>query len=331
VCQDPEISAVVVNHGPVYDPERHGAREMARAIIDHAAEAQKPLAVSVCASLEEEEFFRETLNKPVFHFPGQAVRGLAYSHFWSNRPDSLGLDATVRPLPEQTITAHLEAAASTGFLPMPDALFLMGALGFPVADWRRVTTADEAALAAVELGFPVCLKLAATSLVHKTEAGGVILNLQTEAEVRAAFGQLARVAAAHLAPGEPWEAVVMSQIPSGEEVILGASRDRGFGPVVAFGAGGVLTEILEDISLRVAPISAAEARRQILETRIGQVLKTGYRGRPPADLEALVQAVATLSHLMHRFPRIQEIDLNPVRVFPGQPGLLTLDARIRVG
>jgi acetate---CoA ligase (ADP-forming) len=99
---------------------------------------------------------------------------------------------------------------------------------------------------------------------------------------------------------------------------------------VAFGAGGIWTEILEDVALRVAPISPREARRQILETRIGAIL-SGARGRPPADLEALCRGLSILSHLMDRFPRIEEMDLNPVRVFPGEQGMWTLDARIRVG
>ena len=144
-----------------------------------------------------------------------------------------------------------------------------------------------------------------------------------------AFEQLGALAREKLPPSEPWQVLVMAQVQGGEEVIIGARRDPSFGPVIAFGAGGIWTEVLEDISLRVAPISAAQARGQILETKIGQILK-GLRGRPPADLEALSRALSTLAHLMLQFPQIQEVDLNPVRTFPGQPGLLTLDARVRV-
>jgi acyl-CoA synthetase (NDP forming) len=122
----------------------------------------------------------------------------------------------------------------------------------------------------------------------------------------------------------------MKQVAGGEEVLLGARRDQSFGPLVASGAGGILTEIMEDVALRVAPLSPREARRQILETRMGRVLE-GVRGRPPADLEALSRALSSLSHLMERFPQVQEVDLNPVRVFPGEKGLLVLDARVRVG
>jgi acetyltransferase len=99
--------------------------------------------------------------------------------------------------------------------------------------------------------------------------------------------------------------------------------------VVAFGAGGVDTEILDDVALRVAPLNPAQARDLMAETRIGRIL-AGTRGRPPADLDRLSQALTALSQLMLQFPQIREVDLNPVRVFPGKPGLLALDARIRV-
>jgi acetate---CoA ligase (ADP-forming) len=163
----------------------------------------------------------------------------------------------------------------------------------------------------------VVLKLSAPSLVHKTEAGGVLLNLQDLPQVAAAYRQLADLAARQLPPGEAWEVVVMKQVSGGEEVLLGARRDQSFGALVAFGAGGIWTEIMEDVALRVAPISPREASRQILETRMGGIL-SGARGRPPADLEALCRGLSVLSHLMDRFPRIEEIDLNPVRVFPGE-------------
>ena len=130
-------------------------------------------------------------------------------------------------------------------------------------------------------------------------------------------------------PSEAWQVVVMSQVAGGRELLLGARRDDSFGPVVAFGAGGVDTEILDDVALRLAPLNPAQARDLMAETRIGRIL-AGTRGRPPADLDSLSRALGLLSQLMLHFPQIREVDLNPVRVFPGKPGLLALDARIRV-
>jgi len=330
LCQDPEVDAVLLNYGPVYDPEREDARAMAKHLIKRSREAGKPLAISVCATLEEEDFFREEMGVPAFHFPGDAVRALSYSRSFALRqpPDDATVDAP--RFDDKEITALLSQAGGSGFLPMPQAFSLMSAAGLSVAGWRIATNADMALKAASQLGFPVVLKLSAPSLVHKTEAGGVLLNLVDLPQVAAAYQQLADLAARELPAGEAWEAVVMRQVVGGDEVLLGGSRDQSFGALVACGAGGILTEILEDVSLRVAPVSPKEARRQILETRIGRILE-GVRGRPAGDLEALSRALSVLSHLMERFPQLQEVDLNPVRVFPTGKGILVLDARVRVG
>ena len=330
LCQDPEVDAVLLNYGPVYDPERAEARGMAQHIVNKALEAGKPLAISVCASLEEEDFFREELKVPVFHFPGDAVRALAYSRDFARRHPPDDPMAGAPGINDQELAQLLDHAGSSGFLPMPQALSLLTAAGIPVAGWETAGDAEQALSAAARLGFPVVLKLSAPSLVHKTEAGGVVLNLEDLPGVAAAYQQLADLAARVVPAGEAWEVVVMKQVPGGEEVLLGGRRDQSFGPLVACGAGGVLAEILEDVALRVAPISPGEARRQILETRLGRILE-GVRGRPAADLEALSRALSALSHVMERFPRIQEVDLNPVRVFPGEKGILALDVRIRVG
>ncbi len=329
LCRDPQVHAVLLNYGPVYDPEREEARRMARTMIEDARKYEKPLAICVTATLEEEEFFRDELGFPVFHFPGQAVRALAYSRAFFHRPKPV-VGERGPWFNREKIADLLAEQPRSGFLPMTVALSLITYLGIPVAGWRSATSGTDAILAAADLGYPVCLKLAAPSLIHKTEAGGVILGLNRPEEVSGAFDRLAEVAERTLPPGEAWEAVVMPQVEGGEEVILGASRDRTFGPVIAFGAGGIWTEVLEDVALKVAPVSQEEALSQILETKIGQVLQ-GARGRPPADLTSLCRALTALSHLMMAFPQIQEVDLNPVRVFPGSKGILALDARIRVG
>jgi acetyltransferase len=330
LCRNPEVDAVLLNYGPVYDPERHEARKMVGYFIEVSRSTRKPLAISVCATLEEEDYIREDLGMPVFHFPGDAVRALAYSRDFALRPTPDDPQQERPDLPEGKVAAILEDGAPSGFLAMPQALALLKAVGLPVADWEVAADADQSLKAASRLGFPVVLKLSAPSLVHKTEAGGVLLNLQDLPQVAEAFRQLADIAAQHLPAAEAWEVVVMKQVCEGEEVLLGARRDQSFGPLVAFGAGGIWTEILEDVALRVAPLSPREARRQILETKIGNILE-GIRGRPAADLEALSRGLSVLSHLMNRFPQVQEVDLNPVRVFPGQKGICVLDARVRVG
>jgi acetyltransferase len=330
VCRDPEVDAVLFHYGPMADFELESGREMARRMLELARQAHKPLAITVLCTPDEEDYLRDTLGVPVFHFPEDAVQALALSRDQAARGEILDPPAALTPFPEaDAIAGTLTGPNLEGFVPLAQALTMIESLGIPLAPWAAAATAAEATAAAGRLGFPVVLKLSAPSLIHKTEAGGVELDLHDAAAVEQAFDRLAQVARSHLPPREAWEVVVMSQVAGGWELLLGARRDDSFGPVVAFGAGGVDTEILDDVALRVAPLNPAQARDLMAETRIGRIL-AGTRGRPPADLDRLSQALTALSQLMLQFPQIREVDLNPVRVFPGKPGLLALDARIRV-
>jgi acyl-CoA synthetase (NDP forming) len=323
------VDAVLFHYGPVADFERETARKMARRMLKLAREAQKPLAITVLCTPDEEDYLRDTLGVPVFHFPEDAVAALALSRDLAARRESLSPPA-LPPLPQADAMAETLAGPHPGgFLPLAQALTVIESLGIPLASWAATASPEEATAAAGRLGFPVVLKLSAPSLIHKTEAGGVELDVHDAVAVQQAFGRLAQVAQSHLPPREAWQVVVMSQVAGGLELLLGARRDDSFGPVVAFGAGGVDTEILDDIALRLAPLNPVQARDLMAETRIGRIL-AGARGRPPADLDSLGRALGLLSQLMLHFPHIREVDLNPVRVFPGKPGLLALDARIRV-
>jgi acyl-CoA synthetase (NDP forming) len=328
VCQDPEVDAVLLHYGPIADFEKPAGREMTRRMIELAREAKKPLAITVLCTLAEEEYIRDTLGVPVFHFPEDAIQALATSRDLFAKGELEAPEPSPQ-LPNAVPLAALADQNGEGFLTLTQALSVIEALKIPVAPWEAVASAAEAKAAAARLGFPVVLKLSAPSLIHKTEAGGIILNLADADAVAAAFVQMSEVAHTHLPAGELWKVVVMSQVSGGEEVLLGARRDDSFGPVIAFGAGGVNTEILDDVALRVAPVSPSQSRALMAETRIGRIL-AGTRGQAAADLEGLSRALANLSQLMLQFPRVQEVDLNPVRVSPGNFGLLALDARIRL-
>jgi acyl-CoA synthetase (NDP forming) len=327
LCRDPEVDAIVFNYGPLADFEIDQGREMARNLVEQARAAQKPLAVIVLISLDEEEFLRETLGVPVFHFPEEAVEALAASRFLA-----AGGEVAAAEAPPLFDAAQLTAwlPAQPGFLSLAQSLSLAGALGIKVAPWSPAATPEQAVALAKELGYPVCLKLSAPSLIHKTEAGAVLLDLADAAGVAAAFASLAQTARASLPAGEDWQVLVMAQVKGGLELLLGARRDPAFGPVLAFGAGGVGTEVLEDVSLQVAPLNLAQAREQMGATRMGRML-AGIRGQAPGDIEALARTLVILSQFLLSFPQIQEIDLNPVKAFPGKPGLLALDARVRLG
>jgi acetyltransferase len=331
ICHDPDIDVVILNYGPLAEAEREEGRRMARLLVDLAREHQKTLAITVVCTLDEEDYLVKELGVPVFHFPGEAVRALAYSRYFAAKGQVAAAPAVPLPAPqEQKLRDLLAAAPGDGFMPMPQALSLMEALGLPLAPWWTVTEAGAAAAAAGSLGYPVVMKLSAPSLVHKTEAGAVLLNLMNEAAVRQAFARLEQAAKERVPPGEAWQVVVMQQVQGGREALLGTRRDPAFGPVAAFGTGGVETEILADVALRVAPLSAADARELMAETRLGRLL-AGFRGEAPADLEGLGRALTALGQLLLTFPAVQEVDLNPVRVFPGDGGFMVLDARVRLG
>jgi acyl-CoA synthetase (NDP forming) len=192
--------------------------------------------------------------------------------------------------------------------------------GIPVPEFRFAATADEAAVGAAEIGYPVVVKVVSPQILHKSDVGGVRLNLRDEAAVRDAFQHMASIG------GEEFRGVVLyPMVRPVQEVLLGISRDPQFGPVVAFGLGGIYTEVWRDIVLRVAPIGREEAAAMIREIKSLPLLE-GVRGQEPCDLDALADVLAQFSQLPFRYPDIGEIDLNPVFMF--SEGLAVGDVRV---
>lgn len=205
---------------------------------------------------------------------------------------------------------------------------LLAQWNIPVIPDRLAETAEDAADAAVAAGFPVALKIASPAIAHKTEVGGVALDLRTREEVRHGFDEMmARVRSR--APAARIDGVLVTpMVKEGVETILGVMRDAIFGPVVMFGLGGVFAEILEDVTFRKAPFDEREALRMIREVKSFPVLD-GARGRPRADLAALARALAALSRLaVAGAERIAEIDINPFIVLPEGRGAVAVDALI---
>lgn len=197
--------------------------------------------------------------------------------------------------------------------------------GIPTARAQLAATRDEAIAAAKKLGFPVVLKIVSPDISHKSDVGGVKLDLRSEEEVGAAFDEI--VAAARKAePKARIEGVsVQKMAPPGVEVIMGMTKDAQFGPVLMFGLGGVFVEVLKDVAFRIVPLEPRDARQMIREIQGFPVLQ-GFRGQPPADLAALESMLLRLSAFVEEHPEIAELDLNPV--FAYKDGALAVDARI---
>jgi acyl-CoA synthetase (NDP forming) len=202
---------------------------------------------------------------------------------------------------------------------------LLEEAGIPTARARLATSRDAAVQAARDIGFPVVLKVVSPQITHKTDVGGVKLDLKSPEEVAAAFDEI-MAAARRAAPDATIDGVSVQQMARpGIEVIVGVSTDPQFGPVIMFGLGGVLVEVLKDVSFRIIPIASRDARQMIREIK-GFPLLEGYRGQDPADLAALESLLLRVSEFVEKQPEVSELDLNPV--FAYKDGALAVDARI---
>jgi acetate---CoA ligase (ADP-forming) len=205
---------------------------------------------------------------------------------------------------------------------------ILEAYGIPVTREKLARTAAEAALAAAAIGYPIVLKIESPEILHKTEAGGVVLGLQDEAAVRRAFAQIMERALAYRPDAVIDGVLVQEMLKPGLEVIMGLKKDPVFGPVVLFGLGGILVEVFKDAAVRAAPLREQDART-MLEQISGQALLDGVRGQPPRDREVLVSILLKLSRLAVELgDQIVELDINPLMVYESGAGAVAADALI---
>ncbi len=270
---------------------------------------------------------------PTFGYPDEAAEvfnlmwGYSESLKLLYETPTLATDATSAEAMQRArrLCAEIRTSGRT-LLTEVEAKHVMATWGLPVVPTEAATTADEAVHTATAMGFPVVLKLLSHTITHKTDVGGVILNLPDAASVRTAFTTL-RANVEQRAGLEHFQGVSVQPMirRTGYEIILGSSVDHDFGPVLLFGAGGELVEIYRDTALGLPPLNSTLARRLMERTKIFRALQ-GVRGRPPADLAALEQVLVQFSHLVASEPWIKEIDCNPLIVSPD--GVMMLDARI---
>jgi acyl-CoA synthetase (NDP forming)/GNAT superfamily N-acetyltransferase len=260
---------------------------------------------------------------PVFTFPEQAAAALGIAHRYALSRAELAAPPT-RPAGIQTAAARavITAALASGhdWLEPAEVTQLLALYGMPACPQRVVDTVDGAVRAAAELGYPVAVKLASGG-VHKTEIGGLRLNLGDEADVRRAFCEITA------ASGSSSAVLVQPMVVGGTEVIVGVVRDPQFGPLIMLGAGGVLVDLLDDRTFRLAPLSAVDADVMVGELRLARLLD-GYRGAPAVSRPALCDVLVRVAALAADLPEIAELDLNPLVCT--HEGLVAVDARIRV-
>ena len=206
-----------------------------------------------------------------------------------------------------------------------EAKELLGKAGIPVIEARLARTKKEAVAISEEIGFPVVLKIISPDIVHKSDAGGVKLRLENASRVGSAYGEIMTYIK-HEIPEARIEGVsVQKMATSGVELIIVMNKDAQFGPVIMFGLGGILVEVLKDVSFRLVPVSRMDAEEMVSEIK-GHAILEGYRGQKPVDIARLVKIIVKVSDFIEKNPHIQELDLNPL--FADGKNIEAADARI---
>jgi acyl-CoA synthetase (NDP forming) len=202
---------------------------------------------------------------------------------------------------------------------------LLKQAGIPVVEAKLARSKKEAISIGREMGFPVVLKITSPDVVHKSDSGGVKLGLANAAQVGKAYSQIISSVKQAYPEARIDGVSVQTMAPPGVEVIVGMSKDPQFGPVLMFGLGGILVEVLKDVSFRIVPVTERDAREMVKEIK-GYPILQGYRGQKPANIPALEQLIVKVSQFVEKNPQIKELDLNPIFAYPDRA--VAVDARI---
>jgi acetyltransferase len=311
---------------------------VAKAIIPVVHNTTKPVVVVVMGErlIQEAVEHLRAARIPEYRFPERAAAALSalvdrseLLEFTKAKP--VIFDDVKSNIVNQVIGSNGHSLTSgNGFLTSEENLTILDAYGIPTMKMELAASPDEAADFATKMGFPVALKVASANIPHKSDVGGVLLNLEEEEEVRAGFTAiLKRTQDAH--PGSKIEGVhVQRMVPSGQEVIVGAVQDPQFGALVMFGSGGIEVEGLKDVAFALAPLTKLEAEEMLRSTWAGKKLK-GFRHLPPADQNAVLDVLFRLAQLAADHPQLEEVEINPLRVLPEGHGAVAVDVRMRIG
>jgi acetate---CoA ligase (ADP-forming) len=326
VAEDPAIDAIVVIFTSL---EMIDGPSVAEGIVSGAAACQKPVLVCFMGSVrsrEAVEIMRHA-GLAVYTFPEDAAHALAALvryHTWRERP--AGAYVRFDDIQRETICAIIDAAREEQRrqLTLAESQRVFEAAGIPYFAWREACHGEEAAAAAVSLGFPVAVKLSSAITTHKSDVGGVRLALQTPTDVQAAASDILCAARAV----DPAATVIVQRMArGGTEVIMGSSRDAKFGPLMMFGLGGIFVEVLQDVAFRVHPICDVDASEMVRSIK-GYALLAGARGRQPVHVATIETALLRLSQLLSEFPEIVEFDINPFFAAATADESAAADARI---
>jgi acetyl coenzyme A synthetase (ADP forming)-like protein len=336
LATDKSFDAVLTIFIPptIVDPQ--GVEEAMRRVAPLFQRNKKPLM----ACFMGQRGFKAKLGTsgkfvPCYPFPEEAVEALAktadYSE-WLKRPK--GVIPKIQGLKREKAQELIESALTSSpqrplWLSAGAIADLLGCYGIRITETRMAKTPAEAAAAAAKLGFPVAVKLASATLVHKTDVGGVALDLMSEKEVEKAFNDIQARLAGMGREAEMEGVIVQRMVAGGQEAIVGVTQDPSFGPLIMFGLGGIYAELLKDVAVKLHPLTDVDARELIGSIKMAKVF-AGFRGAAPSDTAALEDLLLRLSALIEDITQIAELDLNPVKVMGQGEGYWVVDARIMV-
>ena len=324
------VDGVVFLHTSLSEAENLTSRDLLERIMAMVSQYNKPVAYYISTAAQEVSYLKQNYSFPVFTQVVETIRALEMSHLYYRQSQMVHNS-------EQPPVFEVNREAARGLIEkareedrdllLSESLEVLEHYGIPTVRSVVAMSVEEARTAAEQMGYPAAIKIVAEQISHKSDVGGVQLNLRNGPAVAAAFeDMMERIHSAY--PQARIDGVlVQPMVTGGRELILGGRQDPHFGPVVLVGLGGIFVEIFEEAVVRVAPITRREAQDMIANLRGAQILK-GARGNKASDIEALVESLLRLSQLLCDFPEIKEVDINPLRVFHERDGCRALDARM---
>ena len=306
--------------------------DVARAIVEQSRKTNKTVLACMVGerSLAEARQILHKNHVPMSIFPevpGQVLGAMQSYRNWLEKAHGEAFQFKNVQVGEAKAALEKEQGKALG---EADTRPVLAAYELDLIPGALAKDAEEAASAAKEIGFPVAVKVVSPQILHKSDLGGIALNLANESEVQDAVHAM-QTGISDAAPDATIEGFLVEKMaPKGLEVIVGMRRDPTFGPLMMFGLGGVVVELFKDVGFGIAPLSPEQAREMIESTRAGRLLQ-GFRGGPIYDLEAVVDVIGRLSQLALDIPSINEVEVNPLLVLPEGKGALVLDARMILG
>jgi acetyltransferase len=335
LLEDPNVDAVVV----LFTPPRASvtAKDVASGIVntfEKNRERRKPI---VCCFLNREDeregkIILRNAGVPVYEFPESAVQSLAAMYRYRQMQERpVGKVSEFADVDRKKVRKIIDSVLKSGrtALNRNEVFDLLRAWRFPVITSELIDSREKLVKAAAKLKFPVVLKLAADEISHKSDVGGIKLNLRDEKELLKAYDEVALNVAKLTPKIAKWAVSIEPMIAGGREVVLGVSSDPQFGKLIMVGMGGIYVEVLKDVAFRLAPVSDTDAHSMVESLRGYPILK-GIRGEKPVHLKYLNEQIERLSSLAVEFPEISEMDMNPVLFFSKKEQCVVVDARMNV-